>query len=79
MVISKIFSRSSPPPPFYLTFGADDPIFPKEGSHLLCERAKEAYERAGVTEALITEITDDGHCYTADKQNKSVEFFKQWL
>ncbi len=67
------------PTPLYLTFGANDPIFPKEGSFLLCERAKEAYESAGVIDSLMTEITDDGHGYTTEKQNKSVEFFKRWL
>ncbi len=76
--IEDLFSLLAPTP-LYLTFGADDPIFPKEGSLLLCKRAKEAYESAGAIDALITEITDDGHGYTAEKQNKSVEFFKQWL
>jgi len=76
--IEDLFSLLAPTP-LYLTFGADDPIFPKEGSHLLCERAKEAYERASAIDALIIEITDDGHGYTAEKQNKSVEFFKRWL
>lgn len=76
--IEDLFSLLAPTP-LYLTFGANDPIFPKEGSHLLCTRAKEAYESAGAMEALITEITDDGHGYTAEKQKKSVEFFNRWL
>ena len=76
--IEDLFSLLAPTP-LYLTFGADDPIFPKEGSHLLCTRAKEAYEAAGAIDALITEITDDGHGYTAEKQKKSVEFFNRWL
>lgn len=76
--IEDLFSLLAPTP-LYLTFGANDPIFPTEGSLLLCGRAKEAYESAGAMEALITEITDDGHGYTAEKQNKSVEFFKRWL
>lgn len=70
-----LFSLLSPTP-LYLTFGANDPIFPKEGSHLLCERAKEAYEGTGT---LITEITEDGHGFTEEKQAKNVEFFRKWL
>lgn len=64
------------PTPLYLTFGANDPIFPKEGSHLLCERANAAYPDDG---RLQAEITEDGHDYTEEKQEKSVLFFTQWV
>jgi len=67
------------PTPLYLTFGAEDPIFPKEGAHRLCDRAREAYDQRQATDRLLVEVTEDGHCFTAAKQQRSVEFFKRWL
>lgn len=67
------------PKPLYLTFGSKDPIFPAEGSHLLCRRAHEAYVASAARDALIAEITDDGHGFTMAKQQKSVQFLNTWL
>ena len=76
--IEELFDLISPTP-LYLTFGAHDPIFPTAGSLLLCERAKKAYTQVDHLDALITEVTDDGHGYTDQKQKTSVAFFQRWL
>ena len=67
------------PKPLYLSFGANDMIFPENGSRNICASAQSVYNQRSVSKQCQTEVTDDGHVFTEQKQTKAVEFFRRWL
>ncbi|MGE4465526.1 alpha/beta hydrolase family protein [Sphaerochaeta sp.] len=67
------------PKPLYLTFGAEDRIFPVDASLDICRKAQSIYTLQEASNQCIVEVTDDGHVFTEEKQVKAAEFFRMFL
>lgn len=67
------------PKPLYLTFGAEDRIFPADATLDICRKAQSIYTLQEASNQCIAEVTDDGHVFTEEKQVKAAEFFRRFL
>lgn len=67
------------PKPLYLSFGAEDKIFPKEGSQAICRMAKDIYAQQRASNQCNAEVTEDGHVFTEEKQSRAANFFRRFL